>query len=380
MTDLFFFGSLRDRALLELVLGRPVSDRDIAPARAPGFATFALADEAYPFLAEAAGAAAQGIVVSGISSDDLERLTYFEETEYGLQPITIESAGVRREVQHFASTGKAATTDGLWDYNAWLRDEKPVAMEAASELMAHMGIVPMEQIDTIWTGIMIRARMRARAKAETPVTGRFRAARPADDVISVRIGRPYTAYFALEQHRLRHRRFDGAMSEPIERSVLTSGDAVTVIPYDPVKDRVMLIEQFRAPMFARGDTCPWGIEAIAGRIDQETDAEICARREALEEGGVTLGRVEIVSRYYSSPGITAEHITSFVGQATLDDEGGIYGVAHENEDIRAFTCQLDAAMEAVASGEINNAPAILSLLWLRQHRVRLQREWIPALA
>ena len=91
-----------------------------------------------------------------------------------------------------------------------------------------------------------------------------------------------------------------------------------------------------------------------------------------------LGRVEVIARYYTSPGIAAEHITSFVGQTRLDGEGGVYGVADEHEDIRAFTCTLDEAAAAVASGEINNAPAVLTVLWLQQNRGRLQREWDAA--
>ena len=375
MTSIFFFGSLRDAALLEIVLGRPVAPADIRAAEAPGHVAREMIGEAYPYLAAAPGHSASGVVVSDLSAEDLRRLEYFEEAEYGLAPITVRADGRDFEVQHFHSTDKVATTDREWDFATWQRHERAVALEAAAELMAHIDIVPMEEMDRIWHGIMIRARMRARAKAERPVAGRLRARRTAGDVISERVERPYTAYLALEQHRLRHRRFDGTMSESMERTVMTSGDAVTVVPFDPDGDRVMLIEQFRAPMFARGDACPWGIEAIAGRIDQETDDAACARREAMEEGGVELGALEVVARYYTTPGIAAEHITSFVGHARLDGEGGVYGVENEHEDIRAFTCTLDDAMAGVVSGEINNAPAIMTILWLQQHGDRLRREW-----
>lgn len=375
MTDLFFFGSLRDRDLLELVLARSLEPQTTIPAELPDHVACVLEDEAYPFLAERPGHRAHGIVVTGLSPGDLHRLKYYEAAEFRLTRQTVECADGPRDVCSFRATGTIRPTDRIWDFEHWLRDEKPVAIEAAIELMDHFGTVPVEEIDRIWPGIMIRARMRARARTETPVAGRLRAVRNPGDVVSEQLSRPYTGYFALEQHRLRHRRFDGSLSPPIERTVMTSGDAVTIVPYDPVYDRVMLIEQFRAPMFARGDICPWGIEVIAGRIDQENDAETCARREAREEGGVTVGPVEVIARYYSTPGIAAEHITSFVGQARLDGEGGVYGLAHEHEDIRAFTCTLDQALAGVASGEINNAQAILSLLWLQQNRGRLAREW-----
>ena len=375
MTDVFFFGSLRDHDLLQVVLGRRLEQEAIVPASLPDRAACALQDEAYPYLADLPGHNAEGIVVDGLSEHDMRRLEYYEEAEYGLSPVTVRCAGGLRQVMYFRSTEKILPTADLWDFHRWRREEKPVAIEAAHELMAHFGIVPIEDSDAIWPGIMIRARMRVRARAEHPATGLLRPGRGPGDVISERIERPYTGYFALEQHRLRHRRFDDTMSPPIERTVLMSGDAVTVVPFDPGTGCVMLIEQFRAPMFARGDSVPWGIEAIAGRIDQETDAEICARREAIEEGGVTLGHVELIARYYSTPGIAAEHITSFVGQAKLDGEGGHFGVAHEHEDIRAFTCSLDQALAGVALGEINNAQAILSLLWLQLNRDRLTRAW-----
>jgi nudix-type nucleoside diphosphatase (YffH/AdpP family) len=230
-------------------------------------------------------------------------------------------------------------------------------------------------MDRIWPGIMVRARMRARARATTPPAGRLRRVRGPDDVRSLGVGRPYTGFFALEEHRLRHRRFDGGWSEEVCRTILSVGDAVTVVPYDADRDRVLLIEQFRAAMFARGDRCPWGIEAVAGRIDAEMDAETAARREALEEAGVELGRVETVAAYYTTPGYAAERVTSLVGEADLGQAGGLYGVAHEDEDIRAFTVPLDDALAGVTRGEIDNAPAVLSLLWLALNRDRLRAAW-----
>ena len=314
-------------------------------------------------------------MVQGLSDDDMARLRYFEEAEYDLSSIRIETAEGPSDALYFGATGKALPTNLPWDFAEWQRTERDVAIEAATELMAHLGVVPVEQIDDIWRGIMIRARMRVRARSETPVAGHLRSVRQAEDVVSEAVARPYTRYFAVEEHLLRHRKFDGTLSGTINRAVLTSGDAVTVIPYDPVRDRVLLIEQFRAPMFVRGDACPWGIEAIAGRLDQELDAESCARREAREEGGVDLGRMELVGRYYTTPGVASEHLTSFVGEADLAGTGGVFGVASEHEDIRAFTVELDVALAGVASGEVNNAPAMLTLLWLQLNRHRLQELW-----
>lgn len=376
MTTLFFFGSLRDQDLLQAVLNRPVAATDMVPAWAPDHAAACLADQAYPYLVEAPGERAEGLLLQGLSGDDMARITYFEDVEYAVAPLTIETADGPVETQYFKGTEQLKLTQDRWDFAAWRRDEKSVAMEAADEFMSYYGILPSEEADALWHGIMIRARMRARAKAETPVSGTLRAARTKDDVVTDRLERPYARYFAIEEHFLRHRRFDGTMSDQIQRTVLTSGDAVTMLPYDPKTDRVLLVEQFRAGLHARGDACPWGVEVVAGRIDKEMDAEACARREAVEEAGVTLDAVEVIARYYSSPGFAAEHITSFAGHADLSDQGGVFGVADEDEDIRAFTISLDDAVAGVTSGEINNAPAILSILWLAQHKDRLRETWI----
>ena len=52
---------------------------------------------------------------------------------------------------------------------------------------------------------------------------------------------PYAKYFDMTDVTLRHKRFDGANSAVMLRSVLRAADAVTVLPYDPVLDQVVLI-------------------------------------------------------------------------------------------------------------------------------------------
>ena len=374
MTPLFFFGTLRDRELLEILLDRPVDAGEMRPARAPGWAAKRLAGQDYPHLAEEPGSEAEGVVFDA-TAEELDRLAYFEEAEYGLRPIRVETASGPVEARYYRATGKVRPGDGPWDFEIWRREARPVALEAARELMAHCGVFPVERIDEVWPGIMIRARMRARAKAATPPASRLRRRHAAEEVQTLGVSRPWTGYFAIEEHRLRHRLFGGGWSQPISRTVMAVGDAVTVLPYDPARDLVLLIEQFRAPLLSRGDPCPWSIEAVAGRLDADTDAESCARREAREEAGLELGRIEQVAAYYTTPGFAAEQVTSFVGEADLGEAGGLHGIEGEHEDIRAFTATLDQALEGVETGEIGNAPAILSLLWLARNRQRLRAEW-----
>src|SRR5690606_19037184 len=245
---------------------------------------------------------------------------------------------------------------------------------ATPEILAQYGAVGPEEVAGVLGPIAFRARARVRgAASRVPVELRSGLARADVAPLSRDFG--YARYFAAEAHVLRHRRFDGGMSRPMRRSVLTSGDAVTVLPFDPRRGEVLLIEQFRAGAFARRDTHPWSLETVAGRCDVMEPAEETARREALEEAGLVLGRLERIAGYYPSPGTAAEFITAFVGEADLAGAGGVYGVAEEDEDIRAVVVPLERALAAVASGEVNNSPLLISLLWLERERGRLAAEW-----
>ena len=197
----------------------------------------------------------------------------------------------------------------------------------------------------------------------------------SNDVSQVELRHPYASFFGIEEHLLRHRRFDGSVSDPVARAVFTSGDAVTVLPFDPVRNAVLLIEQFRAGPHARRDRHPWCLEAVAGRRDGLESPEATARREAREEAGLELGRLERIAAYYPAPGVASEFITAFVGEADLRAAGGVHGMDEEHEDIRGFVVDLDTALAAVASGEANNAPLLVSLLWLALHRERIVAAW-----
>jgi ADP-ribose pyrophosphatase len=253
----------------------------------------------------------------------------------------------------------------------------PVLEEMVVEIAGLRGLLTAEEVRDRLPSVMVRAIARARGRASaTPVTLR-RPWRP-EDATGEAAGRPYAGFFALEEHVLRHRRFDGSMSPPLARAVFASGDAVTVLPYDPRRDAVLLIEQFRAGPFARRDPVPWRLEAIAGRCDAAEDPEATARREAREEAGLELGRMERALAYYPTPAIASEYITSFVAEADLPEGGGgVFGLPTENEDIRAFVVPRAEAETALKVGEVDIAPLALSLLWLTLNVDRLRREWAP---
>ncbi|NKB57001.1 MAG: NUDIX domain-containing protein [Alphaproteobacteria bacterium] len=185
----------------------------------------------------------------------------------------------------------------------------------------------------------------------------------------------HDGFFRMVRLHLRHRLFAGGWSPTMTREVVRHGTVAAIIPYDPVRDTVILIEQFRAAIFAAGDPQPWSISIAAGMIEPGESAEEMARRETLEETGCTVGRLEKASEFYSSPGGSSQHVTLFCGEISTEGAGGLYGVADESEDIKAFVKTADEAIAMADSGAIDNAVSILGLQWLARNRDSLRARW-----
>ena len=374
--DLFFYGTLRDAETLEIVMGPHFEEVVAEVATLADHAVLEVLGEDYPVIVGRAGETATGMLVRGLSEGAVARLNYFEdEFDYALDDREVRTAdGGRHRAEVFFVRGGHLRTGGTWDFARWERTQRPAFVEAARELMALFGQVPDEQVDRIWPGIRFRAYARARAGSETSVTN-LRRGFTRDDVRVERVERPYVDYFAVEDLRLSHRTFAGSWQGPMDRAVFASGDAVAVLPYDPRSGQVLLIEQFRPATYARGAAAPWLLEPIAGRIDSAQDAEQTARREAEEEAGITLGRLDPLPGFYSSPGCLTEHMSCFVGEADLSDAGGIHGLEGENEDIRSILVEADALRGVLASGEVENGPLIVLIQHLLLERARLDAEW-----
>lgn len=182
--------------------------------------------------------------------------------------------------------------------------------------------------------------------------------------------------FPLQTVRFRYRRFDGAMSGTLTWEVWRRGQAAAVLPYHAATDRVLLIEQFRLPAHLAG-MAPVLLEVPAGMIAEE-GAEACARREAEEEAGITLGRIEPIGTYLLSPGGSDERIVLFAGEVLAAPPAGIFGLADEHEDIRLCPMPAEAAVAAAFDGRVTNATTALALAWLAQHRARLRAAWSTA--
>ncbi|MHA1154095.1 MAG: NUDIX domain-containing protein [Alphaproteobacteria bacterium] len=196
----------------------------------------------------------------------------------------------------------------------------------------------------------------------------------AADVELIEKTTPYQGYFRIHVYRLRHKRFGGGWTEVMSRELFERGHATVVLPYDPARDTVVLIEQFRVGAYAAG-IAPWLIEVVAGIVEPGESPEEVARREAVEEAGCEITELEPIGTVMSSPGGCSEVSHLYCGRVDSEGIGGIHGLEHEHEDIRAFTLPLDAALERLARGEYNNASTVITLQWLALNRDWLKKKW-----
>ena len=186
----------------------------------------------------------------------------------------------------------------------------------------------------------------------------------------------YKGFFSVEEHDLTYQKFNNEQSNVVTRSTIVSSDAVIVLPYDPVNDRILLIEQFRAGPYVKGDENPWVLEPIAGLIDEGETPESAGTREAQEEALLEIKRLELVARSYPSPGISTEFFHQYIGIVELLDSSNlIAGLQSENEDIRSHIFEYEQFFEMIESGKVKVGPLILLGLWLSKNRNRLRKTY-----
>lgn len=374
MSSFFCYGSLRHVPLLEIVLGRAFADIDAVQATLENHAVYWAKEQSFPMIVAEPGASAVGLVIHGLSESDMARLDFYESGfEYELSPVPVVPAtGDPTQALVFFPDAALWSPGARWSLADWERDFGAHSCETATDVMSYFGRKTNQEIVTMFPMIMARATARLNARA----SGRTRSPSGMGNgnVRIVKQDRAYASFYALDEYSLSFDRFDGTPSETINRAVFLGGDAAIVLPYDPVRDRVLLVEQFRVGPLGRGDPDLWQLEPIAGLLDAGETPEESARRESIEEAGLTLGRIEAVAECYPSPGASSTFFYIYVGIADLPDTfgGASGGLVSESEDIRSHLVDFDVLLEMTETFAVRNAPLALAALWLARHRERLR--------
>jgi len=190
----------------------------------------------------------------------------------------------------------------------------------------------------------------------------------ADEVV-------WAGRFPVQRVRFRYIRRDGTPSGPLTWEVLRRGQGTVILPWDPVTDRIALIEQFRLPALAAGEE-PVMTELPAGLVETGEDPAVTARRELAEETGLEAGRMAPIGAYLLMQGSADERVHFFLAEVSLaEGPAAAQGLASEEEETVLRVVDAAEAFAMVAENRIRNAAAALGLLWLQVNHARLRKEW-----
>lgn len=368
---IFLYGTLRHDALFTQIAGpSPVARQeavlpDHAVLRAPG--------GPWPTLVARPDAEARGVVVDGLDAAQLRALDAYElPFGYVRRPVTVTTAnGPLAATAYFPPPGQP-DSGRPWSLDDWIAADSAAAIMAAAEIDWSDPALDHADLRRQWPMVRMRAAARRRAETEArPAT--LRKAPAAADWSVAAAARLAGSFFRFAAMTVAHRRFDGGHHRDLPREVLVGADAALVLPYDPRRDRVLLVEQFRAGPARRGDANPWTLEPVAGIVDADETPEAAALRESAEEAWLHDVTLEHMFSVYASPGSTTDHFYCYAGLCDLPDGHAVAGgLAHEAEDLRLHVIGFDRALALVDSGEVTAAPLAAMLLWLARARPRLR--------
>lgn len=189
-------------------------------------------------------------------------------------------------------------------------------------------------------------------------------------------------YFETTEYHLRHRKHDGEWSAEMSREIFHRGSVSAVLPFDPDKDCVVLIEQFRPGAYFAAlkepilnGSSPWLTEVVAGVVEPNEPPQEVAVRELKEEANCEALDIFHVMDWHASPGAINEPVSLFCARVDSSNAHGVHGLDHEHEDIRVFAVDIPTIRDWVSSGTLTNATLIIALQWFLANHEDLRKRW-----
>ena len=172
----------------------------------------------------------------------------------------------------------------------------------------------------------------------------------------------YDGFFKMNEVSLKYKKYDGSWSNEIKRELFGGAQVSAVLPYDPIKKEIVLIQQFRPGTISR-NTNNYLKEIVAGIIDPGESPEIAAKRECIEETGYKIKKLTSIQGYYPAPGSSESFYHLFLGEVDSKNEKKIMGLDTENEDILVESYNINQVKKMMQDGELINGLSLIAIQW-----------------
>ena len=370
--DIFVFGTLRSDTLREIVLGRDMSSDDICEATIRDFQVYWAKEGPFPVMIPEPNSEAYGLVLKNLSEPDVERLNYYElGFDYVLATTSVETHAGQIGVSAYFCNRSDMATSKLWSYDDWLSDHSEIQYLAAREFLDFFGTKFGDTAQVMYNSILKRAEVFV-SESSTPSSALEIGPDLNTNIQIEDLKREYLGFFALNQVDLKYPFFDNSTSGVKSRTILMGSEASLILPYDPILDKVLLVEQFRIGPFCRGDKAPWVYEPVAGMIEFGEKPEDAAKREVFEEAGIQVTNLVKINSGYPNPGEATTYFYNYIGIVDLSDYSpGIYGVRDEGEDIRTHVIDFKEVLSWSISNKLRVLPLTTMVLWLALNKLKL---------
>ena len=172
----------------------------------------------------------------------------------------------------------------------------------------------------------------------------------------------YSGFFSLNKYEFTHEKHNGEWTDIVGREIFSGATVSTLLPYDPIKKEIILIQQFRAGVLSRGEE-NYFYEIAAGIIDQGENPEDTAIRECYEETGCEVKKIHPIQSYFPAPGSSEEYYYLYLGEVEAFTGERIKGVADENEDILVKSFKIEDVRQMLKEKKIKNGLTLVALQW-----------------
>tara|TARA_X000000368_G_C22937736_1_gene670665 strand:- start:121 stop:702 length:582 start_codon:yes stop_codon:yes gene_type:complete len=172
----------------------------------------------------------------------------------------------------------------------------------------------------------------------------------------------YSGFFNLNKYEFIHQKHDGNWTNKVEREIFSGAHVSTVLPFDPIKKEILLIQQFRAGVISRYDD-DYLYEIVAGIIDKNENPQEAAIRECAEETGCKVKKIIPIQSYFPAPGSSESYYHLFLGEINSFDGEKIMGLESENENILVKAFKVDDVRKMLKNKEIKNGLTLVALQW-----------------